>query len=467
MIPMVLSEIAMVTGGEIIQGDPGVKFSAVSTDTRAARKGDLFFALSGERYDAHNFLDHAVNAGAGALVISRRVELTPEIPVLMVGDTLSALQSLASVNRARSGAFLVGVTGSTGKTTTKDMIAAVLETRFRLIKTIGNLNNEIGLPLTLLKIGKDTEVAVVEMAMRGLGEIDSLCRIARPDCAVITNINETHLELLGDISSIAAAKGEILEHIPPEGFALLNSGSPYIRREAGRCRGRVIYFGSDQAADIRAENIRTDGGSSTFNVVAGGERYTCVIPVPGRHNVLNALAAVGVGREMGLADEEIARGLAAVVLTGMRLDVINCGGLKIINDTYNASPASTKAALQTLADLAGERRKIAVLGNMLELGPRALEGHREIGETAAVLNLAGLVAVGDLAAAIYDGAIGAGFPAEKAYQCLDNSEAAGVLKKLLQAGDVVLVKGSRGMKMEQIVVQLIESWDAFKQQQKS
>jgi UDP-N-acetylmuramoyl-tripeptide--D-alanyl-D-alanine ligase len=347
------------------------------------------------------------------------------------------------------------------------MIASVLETRFRLIKTTGNLNNEIGLPLTLLKIGKDTEVAVVEMAMRGSGEIDSLCRIARPDGAVITNINETHLELLGDVSSIAAAKGEILEHIPPEGFALLNSESPYIRREAGRCRGRVIYFGSDQAADIRAENIRTDGGSSTFNVVAGSERYPCVIPVPGRHNVLNALAAVGVGREMGLADEEITRGLAAIVLTGMRLETINCGGLKIINDTYNASPASTRAALQTLADLAGERRKIAVLGNMLELGPRALEGHKEIGETAAGLNLAGLVTVGDLAAAIYDGAIGAGFPAEKAYQCPDNNEAAGVLKKLLQAGDVVLVKGSRGMKMEQIVVQLIESWDDFKQRQTS
>ncbi|MFX4261412.1 UDP-N-acetylmuramoyl-tripeptide--D-alanyl-D-alanine ligase [Pelotomaculum propionicicum] len=454
MIPVTLGDIAQATGGEIIQGDPGSIFSSVSTDTRTTAEGDLFFALRGERYDAHDFLGRAVSAGARGLVVSSTADLPQDIPVLLAGDTLAALQSLASLNRIRSGAYMVGVTGSTGKTTTKDIIASVLGTRFRTLKTTGNFNNEIGLPLTLLELDQGCEAAVVEMAMRGAGEIDSLCRIAGPDCAVITTVNETHLELLGDVSSIAAAKGEILDHIPPGGFALLNAESPFIRREAGRCRGRVVFFGLEPGADIRAENIRPGGEGSVFDAVMGDERHTYMLPVPGRHNVINALAAVGVGKEMGLTDEEIARGLAGVVLTGMRLEVIESGGIKIINDTYNASPASTMAALQTLADLAGAGRKIAVLGNMLELGPRALAGHREVGEAAAGLKLDCLVTVGDLAASIHAGAAGAGM--EKAVHCGDNDSAIRVLDKLLAPGDSVLVKGSRGMKMEQIVQRLVK-----------
>ncbi len=457
MIPITFSDIARVTGGQIVQGNPRSVFSAVSTDSRTAAAGELFFALSGELYDAHSFLDRAVSAGAGGLVVSRRVDLPPDIPVLLVDDTLAALQSLAALNRARTGAFLVGVTGSTGKTTTKDIIASVLGTRFATHKTTGNFNNEIGLPLTLLQIGQDCGAAVVEMAMRGSGEIDALCRIAAPDGAVITTINETHLELLGDVSSIAAAKGEILEHIPAAGFALLHADSPFIRREAGRCKGRVIFFGEDPAADIRAENIKPAGGGSVFDVVIGKERDQYILPAPGRHNVINALAAVGVGKEMGLTKEEIARGLASASLTGMRLEVIRAGGIKIINDSYNASPASTGAALQTLADLAGGRRKIAVLGNMLELGPQALAGHRGVGETAARLQVDYLVTVGDLAEAIHTGAVSAGLRPEKAVHCGDNGQAIKVLEKLLDAGDTVLVKGSRGMKMEQIVRRLVQS----------
>lgn len=459
MIPIYLAEIARVTGGEIVQGDPGAVFTSVSTDTRTIEAGDLFFALRGENYDAHSFLDRAVSAGAGGLVVNRGTDLPTDIPVLLVADTLSALQSLAASNRARSGVFLVGVTGSTGKTTTKDIIASVLGTRFATLKTTGNYNNEIGLPLTLLKIGRDCEAAVVEMAMRGAGEIDSLCRIAGPDSAVIATINETHMELLGDVSSIAAAKGEILEHIPPGGFALLNAESPFIRREAARCRGRVIFFGLGPDADIRAENIRPEGGESAFDVVIGDERSTYVLPVPGRHNVINALAAVGVGREMGLTGEEIARGLASVVLTGMRMEIINTGGIKIINDTYNASPASTRAALQALVDLAGSGRKVAVLGNMLELGPRSPESHRELGETAAKLGVDCLVTVGDLAESIHAGAAGAGLRPEKAVRCGDNDGAIKALDGLLGDGDTVLVKGSRGMKMEQIVQHLLKSME--------
>ncbi len=457
MKPITFGDIAEVTGGEILRGDPLAVFSAVSTDTRTIKTGDLFFALQGERYDAYDFLGQAAAAGAGGLVVHRKPDLCPQVPVLLVNNTLAAMQSLAASNRACSRAFLVGVTGSTGKTTTKDIIASVLGTRLRTLKTTGNFNNEIGLPLTLLELEEQYEAAVVEMAMRGPGEIDALCRLARPDAAVITNIGETHLELLGTVSNIAASKGEILEYVPPRGFALLNSESPFIHREAARCRGRVIFFGFEQSAGIKAENIRVEGDGSRFDAVAGGWRYTFTLPVPGSHNVMNALAAIGVGKEMGLTDEEIAAGLAAASLTGMRLEIIEAGRLKIINDAYNANPASVKAALQTLMELAGERRTVALLGNMLELGQRAVAGHREVGETAARLKVDYLVTVGDLAAAAAAGAVGAGLAAQRVFQCDDNLKAIKVLEDLLQEGDVVLVKGSRGMKMEQIVQHLANS----------
>jgi len=346
MKPFTLAEISGITGGKIIQGNPDAVFRSVSTDSRNIREGDLFFALAGERYDAHSFLEEAAGAGAGGLVISRRVELPAGLPVLMVNDTLASLQVLAFNNRQSCDAAVVGITGSTGKTSTKDMVASVLAVRFNTLKTRGNLNNEIGLPLTLLAMDGDCQAAVVEMAMRGAGEIDALSRLARPNGAVITNIGETHLELLGTVSNIASAKGEILEHIPPDGFAVLNAESPFIRREAGRCRGKVVFFGIEQRADIMAVNIRPRGAGSRFRAVFDGGDGEFYLPVPGRHNVMNALAAIGVGLEMGLSAEEIARGLAGVSLTGMRLEILEAGGLKVINDAYNASPASTRAALQ-------------------------------------------------------------------------------------------------------------------------
>lgn len=456
MISTSIREIASVLRGRVMQGDPAAVFTSVATDTRKMRANALFFALVGERYDAHSFLSQAVAAGAGGLVVSRLEDLPPGVPVVMVENTLSALQSLAAYNRQRSGAPLVGVTGSTGKTTTKDMIASVLGARLRTLKNEGNFNNEIGLPLTLLELDESYEAAVVEMAMRGPGQIHALCEIARPMGAVITNINETHLELLGTLSNIAEAKGEILEQIPSGGFAVLNAESPFMRREAGRCRGKVIYYGIDQPAEIRGENIRAEGTGSRFNAVIGGHTREFYLPLPGRHNVMNALAAIGVGLEMGLTVEEIASGLSSLTLTGMRLEVIEGGRLKIINDAYNASPASTRAALGVLKDLAGGRRTVAVLGSMLELGARARGGHREVGETAAALGLDCLITVGELAGHIGEGAVDAGFPPEKVFRRQDYDSAVKVLEGLLQEGDVVLVKGSRGMKMERFVQRLLE-----------
>lgn len=455
MKPFTLNKIAEVTGGEIIQGDPQTVLRSISTDTRKIKTGDLFFALTGENFDAHGFLHQAGQAGAGGLVVSRIDKFPSATPGILVDNTLAALQALAAFNRESCGVTVVGITGSTGKTTTKDMVASVLGTRFKTLKTTGNMNNEIGLPLTLLELDETYEAAVVEMGMRGPGEIDALCRLASPDAAVISNIGEAHLELLGSVSNIAAAKGEILEHIPPGGFALLNAESPFIIREAARCRGKIIFFGIDQPGDITAENIRPEGGGNRFTAVFESLRAEFFLPVPGRHNVMNALAAIGVGMKLGLSEKEIADGLAAVTLTGMRLETIDTGSHKIINDAYNASPASTKAALQVLKETAGARRKVAVLGNMLELGERAQAGHREVGETAAALAIDCLVTVGDLAVNIADGAAHKGLSGNRIFRCNDNQEAIGVLSKLLQPGDVVLIKGSRGMRMEQIVKSLI------------
>lgn len=455
MRSITLFDIAGVTGGEIIQGDPGINFNQVATDTRKTSPGDLFLALKGERYDAHDFLAQAVMADAGGVVVSRAIDIPNGIPAIKVKDTLVALQALARWNRERCGVRLIGVTGSTGKTTTKDMIASVLSTRLHTLKTAGNFNNEIGLPLTLLEMDTRHEAAVVEMGMRGLGEIAALCRIARPDGAVVTNIGETHLELLGNISNVASAKGEILQYIPLDGFAVLNAAGPYIRREAGRCRGKVVFFGFDQPCDIATENIRAGNGGSYFTTVVAGKKNDYFLPVPGRHNVLNALAAIAVGLEFGLSSEDINRGLAAVTITGMRQEIVEAGNVKIINDTYNACPASSKAALLLLKELAGDRRMVAVLGNMLELGARAGSGHREVGEVVAECGINCLVAVGDLAQSIADGASCAGLPAEGIYHCAGNIEATAVLNDILRDGDVVLVKGSRGMRMEQIVESLL------------
>ncbi len=457
MKAVAIGKIAEVAGGRIIQGDPGTILHSVSTDTRKIKKGDLFFALSGEHYDAHDFLAEAAAAGAGGLVISRPVSLPPEIPVLLVDDTLAALQALAAYNRDRFRGPVVGITGSTGKTTTKDMVAAVLGVRLRTLKTEGNLNNEIGLPLTLLDLDDSFEAAVVEMAMRGPGEIAALSRIARPEGAVITTINETHLERLGTVGNIAAAKGELLEHVSPEGFALLNMESPFIKREAKRCRGKVIFYGMDEPADLVARDLRPEREGISFNAVFQGESHGFYLPLPGRHNVLNALAAIGVGRELGLTMEEIAAGLATVALSGMRLEILEAGGLTIINDAYNASPASTRAALEVLKDMSGgHRRAIAVLGDMLELGPRALEIHREVGKKAGGQGLDYLVTVGNLAAAAAEGAVQAGMARDRVFPCTEHAGALNILKDLLLNGDVVLVKGSRGMKMETIVREILK-----------
>lgn len=454
---MTVGQIYRAIGGRLLQGDDSVNLSRVCTDTRQIQKGDLFFALLGERFDAHNFIDRAVSGGAGALVVSRKVAAPEGVPVIQVRDTLVGLQELAAYNRRQFSVPVVGVTGSSGKTTTKDMVAAVLETRFKVLKTRGNFNNEIGLPLTLLDFSEQYDAAVVEMAMRGLGEIDSLCRLARPTCAIINNIGVAHLERLGSEENIARAKGEILDHISLQGFALLPGDSELAREQARRCYGKVLYFGFDPSFDIYAEDIRSGADGNRFTVVMGNSRCNIFLPLPGRHNVMNALAAAGTGLLLGLTPEEIEKGLAQVVLSGMRTEIINKTGLTIINDSYNANPDSAVAALQTLEELAGARRKVAVFGDMLELGAGAVAGHVRVGAAAVKHGVELLITVGELAKQIAEGALQArGKNAMKVFPCADKPEALNVLHRELCAGDMVLVKGSRGMRMEEIVKDLLK-----------
>jgi UDP-N-acetylmuramoyl-tripeptide--D-alanyl-D-alanine ligase len=455
-----MREVAAALGAPLRQGNPEQKVTKVSTDSRNAAPGALFFALAGEKYDGHLFVDDALAGGAVGAVVSASMPVEiPGAPIIAVPDVLAALGGLARYVRRKAGVFLVGVTGSTGKTSTKDMINAVLGVRYRVLATQGNLNNEVGVPLTLLGLEPHHQVAVIEMAMRGTGEIAALARIASPDAAVITNIGETHRERLGSIRAIARAKGEILDYVPPEGFAVLHNESPFIREEAGRCRGRVVFFGTGWGADLRLSDYAPVGGGSRFLVhPGGGEDY--YVSAPGRHNALNALAAIAVARELGMAPEEIRQGLRQVRLSGMRLEIRKCGSLTVINDAYNANPASMLAAFTVLNEVAENRPRVGILGDMLELGERTAEAHLDVGKAAAG-SMDVLVAVGNLAQGIVEGAVAAGFPRDKTYTCDDVSMVGPILNKVLRGNEVVLLKASRGMRLEAVMDVLCAGGEAL------
>jgi UDP-N-acetylmuramoyl-tripeptide--D-alanyl-D-alanine ligase len=449
MAEFTVDEVRQAIKGNLLCQGRLTKFAGVSTDTRTIGSGDLFVALSGESYDAHDFLDQAIAKGAGGIVVSReKIRVPEDITVFHVPDTLRALQDLAQYHRLRFSIPVVAVTGSNGKTTTKDMIAAILAQRFQVLKTEANFNNEIGLPLTILKLNPSHEIAVVEMGMRGSGQIRELANIALPNIAVITNVGETHMELLGSIEKIAEAKAEILEGLPYSGFAVLNADNSYVRNMAEKVQCRTAFYGIEQG-DIRAANIEFTGRSMMFEcVVNDSEVFSVHVPAVGRHNVYNTLAAICVGRYLGLDFQEINEGLSGFNAGGMRLQIEKTDRYTVINDAYNASPASMEAAIDALVDIAPQR-KLAVLGDMLELGHVAIEAHRRIGKKLAACRVDAVVTVGGMAAHIAGAAKEAGVPV--AVACESHEEAKKVLGSLVAVGDTVLLKGSRGMKMEKLM----------------
>ncbi|MGE5508267.1 MAG: UDP-N-acetylmuramoyl-tripeptide--D-alanyl-D-alanine ligase [Chitinophagales bacterium] len=475
-----LEELLEATGGEMVQGALGNGFTGVCCDSRTVRPGELFVPLAGERVDGHRFIGAALAAGAAGFLFARGEgslweRLTAlEVPwpiqvgerhpfVVGVDDPLAALQRLAAFYRRRFRIPVVGVTGSVGKTTTKDLIAAVLGVRWRTVATQGNYNNELGLPLTVFRLDATTEAACFELGMRGLGQIAALAAIVQPTVGVVTNVGETHLELLGSKANIARAKGELVEALPGDGVAVLNADDPLVAGMAARCRGRVCFYGvrvpgaapGGRELDVAAADVQSAGvHGMRFTLEAGGESAEVRLPVPGRHNVSNAVAAAAAGLALGLSLPEVAWGLGQASLTAMRLQLERSPrGFLVINDAYNASPASVRSALALLVESREGGRVVAVLGDMLELGEISPAAHREVGRVAASLGVDRLLGVGPLSRFTVEGARESGLARADAYQ--SNAEALAALEGLSQ-GDVVLVKGSRGMHMEEVVRGLLE-----------
>jgi UDP-N-acetylmuramoyl-tripeptide--D-alanyl-D-alanine ligase len=426
-------------------------FNRAVIDSRQVQPGDLFFALLGEHRNGHDFVQDALARGAAGLVVERPLEAPPEVAVFQVSDSLSALQRLATHWRARHDVRVVAVTGSVGKTTCKELIAAVLGTRWRVLKSPANLNTEIGLPLTLLELTPQHQRAVLEMAMYGPGEIDLLCRIARPQIGVVTNVGPVHLERLGSITAIAAAKAELVAALPPEGVAVLNGDDAAVAAMASRTKARVLLYGQSQQCHIRGDDLASHGLEGiSFRLTYEGRDRRVEARLPGRYHLYPALAAAAVGLSEGMTLSEVATALREA-RPELRLRVLTASsGATILDDSYNASPQSMLAALDLLAELPG--RRIALLGEMRELGTAEEEGHRQVGQRAATCADLVLVA-GERARPLYEAARAEG-PAEVRF-LTSTQEAAPVLHDELQSGDYLLVKASRAVALESVVDALV------------
>lgn len=448
-------EIAEACRGTLLQGDPEQSVSGFAIDSRRIRPGELFVPLKGAREDGHRYVNQALEGGAAGsfMALEPVPPLPPQALLIKVTDVLRALQETASVYRGRYDLPVIGVTGSSGKTTTKDFIAGVLSSRMNVLKTEGNLNNEIGLPLSILTLDRQHHAAVLEMGMSAPGEIMTLARIAQPRIGVITNIGEAHLEMLGSIEAIARAKGELLDYLGAGGVAVLNGDDHRLVEMGKRFPGKAHYYGFDNG-EIRGLKLSLQGEKSFFRVrFPDGQEYDFNLPLPGRHIVSNALAALTVGYLFRIDPAAMQAGLTASRISAGRLQIsTNRAGVRIIDDSYNANPSSVKAALQVLRDLGGEKT-VAVLGDMLELGPEALAAHREVGRFAARCRVGCLITVGELARKMAETAGNEGLAVEA---CADHNQALAALERLpLDDGTYVLVKGSRGMRMEVIVQALL------------
>ncbi|MFO7294654.1 MAG: UDP-N-acetylmuramoyl-tripeptide--D-alanyl-D-alanine ligase [Clostridia bacterium] len=457
MEPLSMREVLKATGGRLVKGDAEGSVAGVSTDSRTIKPGELFVCLIGDRFDGHDFIHQAAQKGAKAVLIQRNIDWIPEnVSVIEVDNTLAALERLAGYYRRKFNIPVVAVTGSTGKTTTKDMICNVLSAHYSVLKTEGNLNNEIGLPLTLFRIQRHHEVAVVEMGMSGFGEIHRMAEAALPCVGVITNIGVSHIEKLGSRENILRAKLEIFDYFPGNGVAVLNGDDDMLWKVKGRFPFGVKFFGTGQDADFRAVDIITGGQGTSFKLISGDEEHLFELSLPGRHNVYNSLAAIAVGRLFGISFGEMKEALRAFKPGNMRLNILKTQqGVVVIDDVYNASPDSMKAALSVLKDMPATRR-IAVLGDMLELGDYAEEGHREVGRAVVESKVDVLITRGHSSRWIGMEARAAGMPPSSIYHCSGNKDVIDLLDTIVQSGDTILVKGSRGMKMEEVVSHLLK-----------
>lgn len=461
MYGLSLEQITTVVQGKLIGEGTQTEPVGAAIDSRNLNTGELFFALIGEKADGHTFVQEAINKGAKAAVVSRiPAGISDEkFPLIIVKDTQKALQQTAIAQRKLFLGPVIAVTGSTGKTTTKDLLAGILSKRGPVLKTQGNYNNELGLPLTILSLKKEHWAMVLEMGMRALGEIDFLSRVSEPNFGIITNIGHTHQECLGSQEKIAQAKAELISHLPFDG-GLVVSGDDYqhLRPWLSNSRCPITWVGLQRKLDLWASDINQASTGLSFQIQEKASKIKREIKLPllGRHNVKNALLAFASARQVGLFWEEIEKGLKDVELTPMRLEIKGNAAhdLLIIDDAYNANPDSMLAALEVLVSLGNTRRKISVLGDMYELGNYTQAAHQLVGKKTKELDITYLITVGELASIIAQSAIEAGMSPKKIRTCHDNEEALFYLKEIVSDGDIILVKGSRGVKMEQIVAGL-------------
>ena len=422
-------------------------------DSRTIQRGELFFAVKGERLDGHDFVEQALQQGAVAAVISK--DQAARYPVksklIPVEDTLLALQSLATAVRRLWGKPVIGITGSAGKTTTKEAIAHVLSKRYRVLKSEGNFNNHFGLPLMLLKLQPEQQIAVIEMGMSHAGEITALAKIAQPETGVVTSVAPVHLEFFNSLADIARAKYELIASLPQGGTAILNADDEYVSQFGRDFKGKVVLYGTATTADIRAENIQSHGAhGSTFDLLVEGYREHATLPLLGKHNVSNALAAVAVALQHNLIPSEAVAALATLKQADKRGEVLQLGNTTVINDCYNSNPKALNAMVDALAAMPAKRR-IVVAGEMLELGPTGEQLHREAGRYMAGKKIDLLLGVRGLAQPMVEAAKQGGVKAEFV---ATPEEAGAWLAREARKGDVVLLKASRGVKLEKA----LEKW---------
>ena len=455
-----VATLAGDAGGRVLSGDQGTTIRAVCTDTRRIEPGDCFIALRGENHDGHAFVADAVKKGADAVIVSEEVSVHPgaSAAVIRVSDTLFALGEIARRHRMRFDMPVIAVSGSNGKTSTKEMVAAILSRTRKVLKNTGNFNNLIGLPLTLLGLNGEHGAAVVEMGINIPGEMERLAQIGSPTVAVITNIHSAHLEGLGSLNRIMEEKGRLWQSLGREGVAVVNLDDPMLSRFAEGIKARKITFSSvDAAADVSiCSPITVSEGKTTFRINAGGLAIPVSLPVMGAHYARNALAATAAALSAGAVAEDVAAGLASFAPVVQRMRCVKLGDSGVlVDDTYNANPGSMIAALEAVLGASSGSPFVAVLGEMRELGAESARLHFEVGRAFGAAKPVGLIALGDMGVELLKGAQDAGLDESLCFHAADHAEAADYLRRVAPAGAWILVKGSRGMTMEKVVQKIL------------
>jgi UDP-N-acetylmuramoyl-tripeptide--D-alanyl-D-alanine ligase len=454
-----------VVGGKLLQGNADKAFRGVSINSRTVEEEELFVCIQGENFDGHDFLDEAIKKGAAGVILSNPRYLPEDItsegnsPFLIQSqNTLRALQDLASYQRTRFPFQVVAVTGTNGKSTTKEMIASIIETKYKMLKTQGNLNNHIGLPLTLLARKPEHEVGILEMGMSAAGEIKRLAEIARPDIGIITNISAGHLGRLKTVKDVQAAKGELFESLHKEGTAIVNADDPLVIELAKSLSIKKITYGIEQSADVQASNIQNQGSLGfTFTAKIFNQTIFVNLSQIGYCNIYNALAALATGHSLGISGKDMNRGLENYQQIPQRNEQIHYEGVTLINDTYNANPQSMRAAIKTLSEFNTQGKRFLIIGDMLELGTLSESVHHELGQEITLSNVDHLVTVGPLASLVAESA-------KKNYRhplqigkFKTHAEAASYLLRNVNKGDCLLIKGSRGAKMENVIQEYLNT----------